>query len=127
MEEKEIWLNLLFFFIVFLLVYVITYFINLQKFKKKKIKTIGEYNYLVTKFRLNFRKLNVRKMLLWFSLLDAFIIAFVTTFITLVDMDTIWQMVIGFVLLFVLIYACYEIYGRHLVSELERKEEKNEL
>ena len=124
MEEKEIWLNLLFFFIVFLLVYVITYFINLQKFKKKKIKTIGEYNYLVTKFRLNFRKLNVRKMLLWFSLLDAFIIAFVTTFITLVDMDTIWQMVIGFVLLFVLIYACYEIYGRHLVSELERKEEK---
>ena len=56
-------------------------------------------------------------MLIWFSIIDAFIISFVTTFITIIKLDTIWQILIGFVLLFVLIYAFYEIYGRHLINK----------
>lgn len=116
MEKNEIWINLLFFLVLFLVGYVITYFMNLHKWKKGKEKTIGELNYLVLKFRLDKRRMNVRKMLLWFSLIDAFIISFVTTFITMLKIDIIWQLLIGFVLLFSLIYAFYEIYGRHLVN-----------
>jgi len=101
---------------------------NLHKLKKKKLKSIGELNYLKIKFNLPLKSLNVRKMIIWFSIIDAFIMAFVTTFITMLDISTIWQMLIGFVLLFGLIYAIYEIYGRHIVKEMnERKEEKNEL
>ncbi len=123
MENKMFWMNLLFFLGLFLVVYLITYFMNLRKWKKKKYKKIGELNYLLLKFQLDLSKLNVRKMIIWFSLLDAFIMAFVTTFITIIDIDMIWQMLIGFVLLFVLIYALYEIYGRHLVNQGYQKKE----
>lgn len=123
MEEKDFWLNLFFFLGVFLIVYVITYIFNLRKFKKKKSIKIGELNYLVIKFQLDVSKLNVRRMILYFSLIDAFIISFVTTFITVVKWNMIWQMICGFVLLFLLIYAFYEIYGRHLVKKGYQKKE----
>jgi len=123
METKEIFINIFFFLGVFLVVYVFTYFMNLHKLNKKKEKSIGELNYLLLKFRLKKSKLKVRKMLLWFSLIDAFIIAFVTTFITVLNVDTLWQMLIGFVLLFGLIYSLYEIYGRHLVNAEKRRGE----
>jgi len=122
MEEKEIWMNVLFFMILFLAVYVITYLLNVHKLKKKK--NIGELYYLVLKFRLDEQILPIRKMLLWFSLIDAFIISFVTTFITVIDIEVMWQMLIGFVLLFGLIYALYEIYGRHLVNLGFQKKER---
>lgn len=124
MEQKELWMNLLFFLGVFLLVLIFTYFGNLHKYKHKKEKNIAELYYLVMKFRLNKKELRVRKMLLWFSLIDAFIIAFVSTFISVMKIDTLWQMMIGFVLLCCLIYSLYEIYGRHLVNKEKRKEER---
>jgi len=117
METKEFWLNVLFFLVIFLLFFILTYFLNLHKYKKRKKKKIGELNYLVLKFRLDVKRLPVRQMLLWFSFLDAFILAFVTTFIFLLDIDMLCRMLIGFVLLFGLIYALYEIYGRHLVNK----------
>ncbi len=117
MEQKEIWLNILFFLGLFLAIYVLTYCMNLYKLKKKKQKNISELNYLILKFHLDKKKLKVRSMLIWFSIIDAFIISFVTTFITIIKLDTIWQILIGFVLLFVLIYAFYEIYGRHLINK----------
>jgi len=124
MNSNEMWLNLLFFLVLFVVVYILTYFLNLHKFKNGKKETIGELQYLVMKFRLDKKKLNVRRMLLWFSLIDAFIISFVATFISMLKVDAIWQMLIGFVLLFGLIYALYEIYGRHLVnSGLKKKGE----
>ena len=66
-------------------------------------------------------------MLLWFSIMNAFIISFVATFITAIEIGTIWQMLIGFILLFGLIYSFYEIYGRHLVNQEKRKEEKKDV
>ena len=56
-------------------------------------------------------------MLLWICILDAFIISFVGTFITILPVKFGWQFLIGFVLLFALIYALFEIYGRHLVNK----------
>jgi len=130
MDTKEFWMNLLFFLVVFLLFFVLTYCMNMYKFKKKKKKKIGELNYLVLKFRLDIKILPVRKMLLWFSFIDSFILSFVTTFISLLDISMLWRMTVGFVLLFALIYAFYEIYGRHLVNKgygIKKGMKKNEL
>ncbi len=116
MENMQIWMEIIFFFLMFFIVFLITYIINLRKYKKKKYKSIGELNYLILKFHLDKEKLPIRKMLLPISLLDAFIMAFTASFITILPINMIWQLLIGFVLLFALIYALYEIYGRHYVN-----------
>ncbi len=88
-----------------------------SKLKRKKEKTIGEISYLIRKFHLDVRKIDYWKMILPISLINAFIISFVATVIMLFPVNMIWQLLIGFVLLFFLIYAIYEIYGRHLVKK----------
>ena len=120
MEQTELLLNGLLFLILFGIVYVFTYFLNLKKYKKKQRKKISELNYLVLKFNLDIDTLDVKKMLKWISLFDAFIMAFVATFIGLIEVDIVWQLLIGFVLLVALIYAIFEIYGRHLVNKARR-------
>ncbi len=54
-------------------------------------------------------------------LIDSFIITLVTMIIDLLKILFIFKMIIGFVLLLGLIYAIYEIYGRHLL----KKEKEN--
>lgn len=124
MEIYEMLMEIGFFAIMFLLIFIITYGMNLNNYKKRKYTSIGELNYLLKKFNLDRKKLPVRKMLLVFSLLDAFIMAFTASFITALPVNTVFQMLIGFVLLFALIYALYEIYGRHLVKKYKKKEGK---
>lgn len=124
METYEMFMEIGFFAIMFLLIFIITYCMNLNNYKKRKYASIGELNYLLKKFNLDRKKLPVRKMLLVFSLIDAFIMAFTASFITALPVNTVFQMLIGFVLLFALIYALYEIYGRHLVKKYKKKEGK---
>ena len=103
---------------------IITYFMNVWKYKKKK--QIGEIKYLVNKFNLDEKKLKKRQMILWICIIDAFIISFVGTFIFMLPIDYVWKFLSGFVLLFALIYALFEIYGRHLVKSGFQKKGKNE-
>ena len=120
MELKEILFNCFLMLVFFLIIFVVIYFINLWKFKNKKM--IGEVKYLVNKFNLIEKKLKIRKMILWISIIDAFIIAFVGTFISILPVKFGWQFLIGFVLLVALIYSLFEIYGRHLVNKGYQKE-----
>ena len=122
METSEILFNVFMFLIFFLVIFIITYFMNLSKYKKKK--SIGEMKYLINKFNLDEKRLKKGKMILWVCIIDAFIISFVGTFIFMLPIDYVWKFLIGFVLLFALIYALFEIYGRHLVKKVCQKERK---
>ena len=124
METYEMFMEIGFLAIMFLLIFIITYWMNLNNYKKRKYTSIGELNYLLKKFNLDRKKLPVRKMLLVFSLIAAFIMACTASMITALPVNTVFQMLIGFVLLFALIYALYEIYGRHLVKKYKKKEGK---
>lgn len=124
METSEILFNVLMFLIFFLIIFIITYFMNVWKYKKNK--QIGEVKYLVNKFNLDEKKLKKRQMILWICIIDAFIISFVGTFIFMLPIDYVWEFLSGFVLLFALIYALFEIYGRHLVKSGFQKKGKNE-
>ncbi len=118
-----------------LLVFLIDYYLinkrklkhmtNKSKSKKtkgpKKEKSIGELDYLISRFKLNKRKLNKEKAIIWISLINSFIISFVSCIVMLLPLKMIWQLLIAFVLLFALIYSLYEIYGRHLKKMEERK------
>ncbi len=125
--------SLYFSLILFLIIFCVDYFfitkrklkiINNKgksaKGKAKKIKSIGELDYLVAKFKLNYKKINKERAIIWISLINSFIISAVSTVIILIPFKLIWQMLIAFVLLFSLIYSLYEIYGRHLKKEEER-------
>ena len=125
--------NLILFISLFIIIFLIDYFfINkrrltliknkgvTKKGKVKKVKSIGEIDYLKAKFKLNSHKLNKDKAIIWISIINSFIISFTSSIILLIPLKMIWQLLIAFIILFSLIYALYEIYGRYL----KRKEEK---
>lgn len=121
----------------FILVFIVDYFfINkkrltliknkgiTKKGKKKKIKNIGELDYLIAKFKLDFKKINTDKAIIWISLINSFIISIVSFIIMIIPLKLMWQMLIAFALLFCLIYSLYEIYGRHLKRNQTKNIEK---
>ena len=121
-HENWLW-NVATFLICFLVLFVLIYLIYLRQVKRKKKKEIIEIVYLVNKFQLDPKKINARKEILWISIINAFIMSFVWVFMNLIPVDFIWQLMIAFVLVFALIYAIYEIYGRHLVNKGYQKKE----
>ncbi len=131
---NEYLLSVYIFIALFIIVFVVDYFLinkrklNLiktkgvtKKGKRKKIKNISEVDYLSAKFKLDTKKLDMDKMIIVISIINAFIISIVSSVIMLMPFAIMWQMIIAFVLLFGLIYALYEIYGRHLKKKEERK------
>ena len=117
--------------VTFVIVFLIYYFLILKpKFdeyngkKKKKSKKkqqlpldFMEFSYLVNKFNLDKEKINVLYIFRIVAILNAFIIAFTGTLLYYIPVQMMWKFLIGFVLLFGLIYSLYEIFGRHLVKK----------
>jgi len=130
---------LIFFVVLYVVVFLVDYFfVNKRKynllFKKKDTKKVknkkkakktpnkkdiqfGEINYLVGKFKLDKKKIDYKSCILWISIINAFIISFVSTVISAIPAHIIWQLAVGFVLIFALIYSLYELYGRILVKK----------
>lgn len=92
-----------------------------KKGKQKKIKNISEVDYLISKFKLDSKKINMDKMIITISFINAFIISIVSSVVMLMPFAIMWQMIVAFALLFGLIYALYEIYGRYLKNKEEQK------
>ena len=131
---NEYLLSIYIFIGLLIIVFLIDYFLinkkklNLIKNKgltkkgnKKKIKSISEIDYLTMKFKLNKKNLNMDRMIIMISLINAFIISVVSSIVMLMPFAIMWQLIVAFALLFGLIYALYEIYGRHLKKEEEKK------
>lgn len=93
---------------------IIFYIINLRKVLSKKYDTIREINDVVKRFKINKKKINYKKEIIFISLINSFIVSSVGTFVTALDIPNVLQLALGFVLLLALIYSLYEIYGRHL-------------
>lgn len=119
--------SLIFFIIFFIVIFVFYYnFVLKRKYnyvvgkkKKKKDKPIEfmELSYLISKFKLDSKKIDMIYCFRWIAILDAFIISFTATVIFLIPWKLMWQLLVGFVMVFGLIYALYEIFGRHLVKK----------
>ena len=110
-----------FYILVFMIVFLVNFIMDLIKIKKRKFKKIGEIQYLVNKFNLDINKIKYKTTSLTISLINAFIIATVTTIDSFLDAIMAIQLLCGFVLLFVLIYMLYEIYGRILIKKGYKK------
>ncbi len=108
--------NLGFFLGLFILAWLVFYLMNKNKLKKNK-KQIWEINYVVNKFRLNRQKINKKKIISITNIINAFIISFVCTIICILPLSFMWQMLIAFVILFVMMYLCYELVGIYCVKK----------
>ncbi len=112
-----------FFLVLFIIGYIINYIFDFIKIKKNKLENIMLMSYVIKKFKINKNKINYKSELKWMALINSFIISSVGTFVSCIDTYIFLQLGIGFVLLFLLIYSLYEIYGRHLVKKIRREEE----
>ena len=116
MNIESIILNIIFFLVVFLIIFLCDFYIISKNKKrgKKTEKLTSQDLYIIKKFDLDEKILNLRKLNFHISLINAFIISFVSTTVIITDFNIGIQMAISFVLLFGLIYSLYEIYGRHI-------------
>ena len=114
-----------FYILVFVIIMLLTYILDLSKIKKRKYKSISEVQYLIAKFNLNSSKINYKKICLVVSLLNAIIITTVVVVVSSLNAPIALQFLVGFILLFALIYMLYEIFGRILITKgYQKKTEK---
>ncbi len=120
--------NLIWTFILFILVFLVNYLLvykyeytNIKKEKnkkkRKKLEDFLGFSYLIPRFSLDVKKMNLEFTFFYLSLINAFIIAFVFMVLLFVPWDIGFSLLLGFVLLFGLIFSLYEIFGRILVKK----------
>lgn len=121
---NELYLSIILGLIVLIVIFVIDYHFILKpkykiltgkkKSKKKKNIVIGEIELMRSKHKFTIPSDKLKSVIFNIALINAFIIASTSTIIMLIPWHMFWQFLIGFVLLFGLIYAIYELYGRKL-------------
>jgi len=96
-----------------------------KKSKKNKEITLVEIKYLTMRFNLKKERLLNFKFALLISLINSFIISLVVYLINKIKLGLVVQMLGGFILLFGLIYALYEIVGRSYLRKDKKNDNKN--
>ncbi len=123
---NKLYAALILFLVLFIILFLVDYFFVKRKYLKKlngkkkskkgKNNELTEILYLMGKFKLNKSDINLDKLLIVISLINALIISLVAVLVLLINVHIIFQMLIGFILLIALIYAIYELLGRYLVK-----------
>ena len=117
--------NLFLFTIVFTIVLLIYFFVfYLYGLKKKSIKSSLQVDLLLIKSNLKKKEINEKSIGIIICLLDSLIISISGTIATSINLNYIWQILIGFVLLMVFIYILYTITGKILKRSVRKNEHK---
>ncbi len=103
-------------FVIVYLFYLVT--VVLQKKRFEKFKLSNQVLYFKNRFKLDIEKLNIKSFVNIISLINAFIIACGFSIAMLVE-NFLLQLLIGFIVIIILTFLCYEMYGKIL-----RKKEK---
>lgn len=118
--------NLLMFGVLFLFIFLLQYnFFMKPKIKrgnknnggKEKEKKIVEIEILSAKFNIEKKFLMNSLVGLQISLINAFIFSFTCTFVFNIPLGNIYQLLIAFVVLMILLYSYIELYGRYLLRK----------
>ncbi|MDD2238702.1 MAG: hypothetical protein PHH51_02310 [Bacilli bacterium] len=117
--------NLMFFlitFIIFFIIFLISYFI---KRKKGTIGEAKELNLLIYWFKLKRNDLDNDRLVLIFTIINSLIISITATVCTMVKINYVWQILIGFVMVMSLMYISYAIVGKIILMKRGRKNGKH--
>lgn len=113
--------SLLFFIVLFIIFYLIYYFIFDDMLKKEKYTKINELVFLTKVYNLDKKKMNYRSCLNGVAIMNAFIIAFTVTIIDALPINIVFSLIVAFVILMVMIYFGYKIYGNYLSKKWGKK------
>ena len=104
--------------LVFIVVLIMSYLLFIRKNKKyNKNKIPIELLYLVRVYNLDIKKINYKKFLWIYSLINTFIITTVYILITYLLDKLILQIIIGIILLVLFIIVCYGLLGRYYIKK----------
>ena len=127
MNIENILLNIIYFLVVFFIIFLADfYFVSKNKGKKRKVEKMTSQDlYIIKKFDLDETLISLKKLNFHISIINGFIIAFVSTLISIMDFHILIQLSISFALLFCLIYSLYELYGRYMKKRYGKKNNVN--
>ncbi len=106
--------DLMFFLITFVIIFIILLINYYMKKRKNTLNKSREFILLKTKFKLTKKDINEEKLGLIFVLVNSLIISLTSLVTTIIDVNYIWQLAIGFVMLIILIYVIYGLIGKIL-------------
>ncbi|MDD4187311.1 MAG: hypothetical protein PHX04_00850 [Bacilli bacterium] len=112
--------DLMFFLITFVSIFIILLINYFVKKKRGTLKKSREFLLLKSKFKLSKKDFDEDKLGLVFVLVNSLIIAVTATITTILSDDYIWQIIIGFALLMILIYLIYGSIGKALVRNRKK-------
>ena len=113
--------SLIFFMFLFIVFYFIYYFIFNDMLKKEKYAKISELGFLVRRFNLDKKKMDYKKCLNGVAIINAFIIAITIVIVDILPISITFTLLVAFVILMVLIYTCYTLYGKYLYKKWGKK------
>lgn len=117
--------NLFIFLISFVVIFLIYFFVfYLYGLKKKKIKNSMQVELILTRQNLKKKDINEKVIGIIICLVDAFIISISGTVATCLNINYVWQILIGFAMLMGLIFSLYEIIGRIIKRKCKKNEYK---
>ena len=113
-EEFGIWGVVIEYLIIFLLMIIINYVFFIRKHTKLNKKKVPiELNYLITLYKINVKKINYKRFVWIYNLINAFIISTIYIIIVYLLDNIVIQLIVGTVLLVLLIIICYGLLGRY--------------
>ncbi len=115
-------LKFLYNFILLFIMFIIIYRVFIYKNKKdySKLKKNDEIKVFIARYNLDMRKTDYKKVYNVIILINAFIISFSATVVLNVE-EMLFKLLICFAVVFILIYALFEIAGRYFKNKEEKK------
>ena len=113
------------YFFIFIIYYI---FITRRYNKYNKNKLSADISYLTNKYKIDIKKFGYNKLLIIMSFINPFIMSIAVITMELLKTNIIWQLLLGFLLLFPLIISIYGILGNILEKKyklVEKKRSKN--
>lgn len=108
---------IIYFLLAFIIIYLFYLFtVILQKKRYDKFKTSNQVMYFVKKYKLNVKKIDIKKFINIISLTNSFIIALSFAAVIKIE-NNILMLLVGLLILIPLMLLCYHFIGKYLQKE----------
>lgn len=121
--------SILYFLGGFILIFLLHFYMYIRNKKVLKENDGIGTGFVIRRFNLDLKKITYKKVAIIVSLVNSLIISFTSVIVINID-NFIYKILVGFVLIFALIFSLYEIVGRYLyksqfkVKEVKKKKVK---